>query len=70
MPGLFYGFSLRLRYFSFHWIISIGSGSHKQNQKKIEPFWLSLTLIFDFHWVRRAYDYDSDSDFVASENQP
>ena len=30
------------------------------------------TPIFDFHEVKRSYDsaYDSDSDSVASENQP
>ena len=40
--------------------------SHKRSRKKKETFW--------FFWLRflRAYDsaYDSDSDSVASENQP
>ena len=33
---------------------------------------LLTTPIFDFHYVKRSYDsaYDSDSDSVASENQP
>ena len=42
--------------------------SHKQNRKKMETFWFSrLRLRRSCH---SAYDSDSDSGFVASENQP
>ena len=70
MPGLFFGFRLRLRQSSFHWIISIGVISG------IGRNWNSCDSAYDsdfrFSLGRKRFDsdYESDSDSVASENQP
>ena len=67
MPGLFFGFRLRLRQSSFHWIgviSGIGRNWNRCDSADDSDFRFSL--------VRSAYDsdYDSDSDSAASENQP
>ena len=67
MPGLFFGFRLRLRQSSFHWIGVISGIGRNWNRSDS-----AYDSYFRFSLVRSAYDsdYDSDSDSVASENQP
>ena len=67
MPGLFFGFRLRLRQSSFHWIGVISGIGRNWNRSDS-----AYDSDFRFSLVRSAYDsdYDSDSDSVASENQP
>ena len=62
MPGLFFGFRLRLRQSSFHWIRVINWNC----------FDSAYDYDFRFSLGRSAYnsDYGSDSDSVVSENQP
>ena len=67
-PCLFFGFHLRLRQSSFHWIISIGVN---RNRKKIgDCSDTAYDSDFRFSLGRKRFDSDSDSDSVASENQP
>ena len=67
MPGLFFFFRLRLRQSSFHWIGVISGIGRNWNRSDS-----AYDSDFRFSLVRSAYDsdYDSDSDSVASENQP
>ena len=67
MPGLFFGFRLRLRQSSFHWIGVISGIGRNWNRSGS-----AYDSDFRFSLVRSAYDsdYDSDSNSVASENQP
>ena len=67
MPGLFFGFHLRLRQSSFHWIGVISRIGRNWNRSDS-----AYNSDFRFSLVRSDYDsdYDSDSDSVASENQP
>ena len=67
MPGLFFGFRLRLRQSSFHWVGVISEIARNWNRSDS-----AYDSDFQFSLVRSAYDsdYDSDSDSVASENQP
>ena len=67
MPGLFFGFRLRLRQSGFHWIGVISGIGRNWNRSDS-----AYDSDFEFSLIRSAYDsdYDSDSDSVAIENQP
>ena len=65
MPGLFFGFCLRLRQSTFHKIGVISGIGRNWNRSDS-----AYDSDFRFSLVRSPYDSDYDPDSVASENQP
>ena len=79
--GWFFPFCFLLRQLSFHWIITDGvvNGIGRNGNVLIlltpipSSLWLRLRLrflIFTRSWALLRLNYNSDSDSVASENQP